>query len=123
MEIEQMMAHLLAEIRTNREETRAGQEFLKEEILTEKETNQEKMMSKLNASHEVMMARMDSQLEKMNNTVLEVNREHSLSKSDHQEVLKEEAAVKNIRALKDLYGPVSSRREPPTAEETDPDQW
>jgi hypothetical protein len=42
-----MMERLLAEIRTNREEIRAGQEHLKEEMLARMEatidTNQEKM--------------------------------------------------------------------------------
>jgi hypothetical protein len=37
------MERLLAEIRTNRQEMRPGQEHLKEEMLTKKEANQERM--------------------------------------------------------------------------------
>jgi hypothetical protein len=67
--MEQNMAHLLAEIRTNREERGADQELLKEEILAKMETNQERMNAKSDAHHEKMMDWMDSQLEKMETTV------------------------------------------------------
>jgi hypothetical protein len=74
MEMEQMMAYLLAnikaEIRTSQAKTdatlkelKAGQEHLKDEILTKMEINQEKMMAKLDASHQRLMARIDSKLE------------------------------------------------------------
>jgi hypothetical protein len=107
MEKEQMMTRLLAEIRTNREEMRAGQEHLKEE-----------MMVKLNAHYEWMMAGTDSQLEtmgaardifegrlnEMDTTDLEANREKSEALAEQQDVPKTEAAVKNIGAPKDRYG-------------------
>jgi hypothetical protein len=45
------------------------------------------------------------------------------SESEHQEVPTEEAAVETFEVLKKRYGqPASSRMEPPTAEETDPEQ-
>jgi predicted glycosyltransferase len=123
MEMEQMMTRLLAEIRTNRKEMRAVQEHLKEE-----------MMAKLNAHYERIMTRTDSQLEtmeaardiseemlnKMDSTDLEANREKSEVLAEQQDVPKAEDAVKNIGAPQDGYGgPASSRRAPPTAEETD----
>jgi hypothetical protein len=42
MYMEQMMAHLLAAIGTKREEMRAGQEYMKEEVLAKIGANQEK---------------------------------------------------------------------------------
>jgi hypothetical protein len=47
MEMEQMMAHLVAEIRTNREEMRAGQESTKENMLANINANQEKSEANL----------------------------------------------------------------------------
>jgi hypothetical protein len=97
-----MMAHLLAEIRTNREERRTGQELLKEEILAKMEANQERTDAKLDAHHERMMGWMDSQLEKMegavdvfeerfnkmNTTDLEANREKSGAVAEQQDAPK-----------------------------------
>jgi hypothetical protein len=76
MEMEQMMVHLLAEIKTNQkyleEEIKAGQALLKEKLLAKIETNQEgteayqeKAVDKLYAHHERKMVRMDSQPVKM----------------------------------------------------------
>jgi hypothetical protein len=53
-EVKPNQAKIDASLREVREETRADQELLKEE-----------MLAKLNAHHERMMARMDSQLQKM----------------------------------------------------------
>jgi hypothetical protein len=90
MEMEQVMARMLAEmkaeIRTNQAQTaanlremRAGQELLEEEMPT-----------KLDAHHERMMARMGSQLEKVEACLgkteamdLEVNPEEMKSISVH----------------------------------------
>jgi hypothetical protein len=83
-----MMAHLLAEIRTNREkmdanqakskayhakmdtslremreEMRASQQHLKEEVRASQELLKEEMLAKVDAHHERMMARMDCPLE------------------------------------------------------------
>jgi hypothetical protein len=55
MEVEQLTKRLLAEIRTTREEMTAGQEHLKEEMLTKMETNQERM----EASQAKMMAKLE----------------------------------------------------------------
>jgi hypothetical protein len=80
-QIEEIMARLLAEIRTNRKEIRANQvqadanlKGMKGEMTARleakiqnnqerMEANQGKIMAKLDAHHERMMARMDSQLE------------------------------------------------------------
>jgi hypothetical protein len=74
-----------------------------------REVNEE-MRAKLDAHHG-MMARKDSQSKKMvaclENTEamdLEANPEEKVSESDRQEVPKEEAAVKTIRALMKWYG-------------------
>jgi hypothetical protein len=50
---------------------------------------------------------------------MEANLEETEFRLEHQEVPKEEAVIKTIRALKDLYGPTSSHRVSPTAEQTD----
>jgi hypothetical protein len=52
MEMEQMMAYLMAEIRTNREEMRAGQELLKEDMLAKIDANQKKMEGRIHANNE-----------------------------------------------------------------------
>jgi hypothetical protein len=80
VEMEQMMACLLAEMKTNqartaaslkemKEEMRAGQELLKEEMLTKMETDEERTDAKLDAHHERMMAGMNSELEKVEDAV------------------------------------------------------
>jgi hypothetical protein len=123
--MEQMMACLLAEMKTSQAKTdaslkemkefSAGQEHLKEEMLVKMETNQERMDPKLDAHHEWMIARMDSQLEKMEaavdvfeerfnkmySTDLEANQEKSEAVAEQQDAPKEEAAVETIEALED----------------------
>jgi hypothetical protein len=123
MEMEQMMACLLAdikaEIRTNqaemeanqakmeasqremRQEMRAGQELMKEEMLTKMATNQEMMITKMNAHQE----RMDSWLEILE-AFLEKMEAMEVIESElgHQEVTKEEATVQTFGALKKRYG-------------------
>jgi hypothetical protein len=102
--MEQMMARLLAEIRTNREELEAGREHLKEDI-----------MAKLDAYHERVMARMYSQLEKMkaaenvfeerlnkmDTTDFEAKPGKSDAVEERQNVHKEEAAMETIGVLMD----------------------
>jgi hypothetical protein len=96
-----MMACLLSEIRTNREEMRAGQEHLKEKMLAKMEMNQErmeatqgKMFAKIDAHHERMMARMDYQLKKMEACLEKMESTEEIeSEAEHEEVCKEEAAV------------------------------
>jgi hypothetical protein len=122
MEIEQMLARLLAERKTNqehlKEEIRVGQEHLKEEMRAGQKLLTEKMMAKLHAHHERMMARMDSHLDKIKATVdvfeeslnkmditdLETNKEKLEATAEQQVALKEEAMVKIIGALVDQYG-------------------
>jgi hypothetical protein len=54
----------------------------------------------------------------------EANPEKKKSVVVHEEVPKEEATVKTVRALKEaVWGPASNCRVPPTAAETDPGQW
>jgi 23S rRNA pseudoU1915 N3-methylase RlmH len=69
MEMEQMMACLLDEIRTNQTKADTNLKEMKEEMTTRLkakiDTNQEKTIVKLDAHHERMMTRMDYQLEKM----------------------------------------------------------
>jgi hypothetical protein len=67
MEVEQMLACLLAEIRTSGDkikaslkETRADQKCMKEEMRAGQEFLKEEMLAKLNFHHERMMGRMDS---------------------------------------------------------------
>jgi hypothetical protein len=83
-------------LREMREEMKAGQEFLKEEMLT-----------KLDAHHERMMAGIDSQLEEMEAclgkteaTDLMANPEETESWAEYEEVPKEEAAAENFGTLK-----------------------
>jgi hypothetical protein len=71
----------------------------------------EEMLTKMETHHERMMARMDSQLEKMEVCLgkaeamnLEGNPEEKQSKAEHEEVPKEEATVKTVRALKKRHG-------------------
>jgi hypothetical protein len=81
VKVEQMMAHVLAEMRTNREkmdtkqvemrasqqhleEEKASQELLKSEMLSKMETNQEKLDMKVDANQEKMEARIDANNEK-----------------------------------------------------------
>jgi hypothetical protein len=51
-----------------------------------------------------MESLMDASLEKMEATDLEANPEELKSVVEHQEVPKEEAAVKTVRAQKEQYG-------------------
>jgi hypothetical protein len=74
------------------------------ELMTIMETNREKMVAKLDAHHERMMARMNSQLENTEATDLEANPEEIQSKTEREEVPKEEAAVETFGALKEQYG-------------------
>jgi tRNA/tmRNA/rRNA uracil-C5-methylase (TrmA/RlmC/RlmD family) len=111
MELEQMMARLLAEIRTKTEKMHANQAEMKanhakthanlREMRAGQELLKEEMLVKLDAHHERMMARMDSQLEKA--TDLESNPEEIESKAEHKEVPKEEATVETLEALKKRY--------------------
>jgi hypothetical protein len=80
-------------------------------MLAKTKANQEKMMAKLDAHHERMMAKMDSQLEKMEACLgkakamdLEATPEEMDSEVVHEEFPKEEATVKNFRALKKWHG-------------------
>jgi hypothetical protein len=88
-----MMAHLLVEIRANREEMRAGQELLKEVT-----ARLAKMNAKLDAYHERMIAKLDAWIEGMVAHVgkSEANPEKSDVIAEHQEVPKEEAAYRGI---------------------------
>jgi acyl-CoA reductase-like NAD-dependent aldehyde dehydrogenase len=109
--MEQILEHLLAEIRTNREEMRTIQEKIKtnQEMMEVKmDANQEKMNDRqwkikaqvaslaswINANQEEMKAMLDACLEKM-----EANPGELHSVVVHQEVPKEEATVETIRAL------------------------
>jgi hypothetical protein len=115
--MEQIMARLLAEMRTNQEKTNANLKKMKanhEEVMAIMETNQEKMMAKLDARHERMVTRMDSQLEnreacleKTEVVELEANPEETETESEHQEVPNEEAAVETVGAP--IGGPVTGR--------------
>jgi hypothetical protein len=65
VKMEEIMARLKAEIRTNREEIRAGQQRQKAEMRAHQEFLKEEMLAKLDASHERLMFSMDSELEKL----------------------------------------------------------
>jgi hypothetical protein len=123
MEMEQMMACLLAEISTNREEMRANQQLLKEEMLAKMEAKAYDNLKKIKESIKTnqatarlrqikveMMAKMDSQLEKMEACLgkmeaidLEANPEGMESKAVH-EISKKEDTVQTVRALRKWYG-------------------
>jgi hypothetical protein len=112
MEIEQMMARLRAEIRTNQANTEDNQakedaslREMRAQMLAEMETNQEKMMTKLDAHYE----RDDGQNEHP------AGENEGLSKkttamekiepvSEHEGVPNEEAAVETFEALKKRLG-------------------
>jgi hypothetical protein len=100
MELEQMMACLLAEMKTNQvkmdanlkemKEVRAGQEHLKEEMRACQELKEE-MLAKLDAHHERTMVRIGSQLrkmeaclEKMEATDLQANPEETEPESESE---------------------------------------
>jgi fumarate hydratase class II len=103
----EMTARLEAMIQTNQEKTdaklkkiRAGQEHLKEE-----------MMAKLDAHHERIRARMDSQLEKVEACLgrmkpmdLGANPRGKESEAEHEEIHKDEVAMKTFGALKKRHG-------------------
>jgi hypothetical protein len=114
MEMEQMMTHLLAEIRINpeeissnkaktdanqaktdanlseiREERRAGQGLLKEEMRVKLDVQNERMMACMNSDLE----KMEAYLGKTEATDMEANPESEESISVYEEVSKEEAAV------------------------------
>jgi hypothetical protein len=126
MEVEQMMACLLEEMRTNQAKADTNLKLIKEDI----KTNQE-MLAKLEANQERMMAQMDSQLEKMEAclgkmeaTDLEANPGETRVRGsacggpeirDHGENCQstEEAAL----------GLAPSHKVPQLAEEMDPGQW
>jgi hypothetical protein len=99
METEQMMARLLAEIGTNREEMRAGQGLLKEEMLAKIDANQEKMEARINANNEKFDILRGSLVSRLNihpaRTVS--TQEETKAKMDiHQE--KVEATIHSIRS-------------------------
>jgi hypothetical protein len=100
MEMDQMMARLLAkmkaEIRTNEAKADTSLKEMMTRLEAMMQNSQEKMMAKLGAHHKIMMVRMDSQLEKM------------------------ETTVETIRTRVPIWRPSSSRRAPPTAKEMDP---
>jgi hypothetical protein len=118
VEVEQMMACLLAEVRTNREKLAVSEakpdaslREVREEMRACQELLKEEMLGKLDAYHERMIARMDSWLEqmevclgKMEATDFEANPEEKESEADHEEVPEEEAAVETFGALKGQYG-------------------
>jgi antitoxin (DNA-binding transcriptional repressor) of toxin-antitoxin stability system len=89
------------------EKTDAILKEIKEDIITK----QEEMLAKIEAHQERMMAKTDSQLEKMEAcmgkteaTDLEAKTEEIKSEGLHEEVPKEEASVKTVRALKKRHG-------------------
>jgi rubrerythrin len=113
MEMEQMMARLLAEMkaqtRTNQAKVDASLNKMKEEMTARleamiqknqerMETNQEKMMDKLDDHHERMMARMDFQVEKME-AVVDVFKERLTRQTIALEVIKL-AARSSVRIRK-----------------------
>jgi valyl-tRNA synthetase len=94
---EQMMARLLAEIRTNREEMRAGQEHMKEEMMAKLNAHYKRMIVRIHSQLEAMEAALDiseERLNKMDTTDLEANREKLEALAEQQDVPKAEAAVK-----------------------------
>jgi hypothetical protein len=117
VEGEQMMARLLAEMKTiqaktdaslneMKQELRVSQEHQEEGMLAKMETNQERMDPKLDAHHKWIIARMDSQLVKMEATVdVFEERFNKMDTTDleaeQQDTPKEEAAVESIEALED----------------------
>jgi hypothetical protein len=130
--MEQMMAHLLAEIRTNREAMReeikinqgelkamqqkmdANQKEMKENIKINQakaDANLKEIRAIQEHRKEEMMAGMDSKLENMDaclgrteTTDQEANPEEKEYEAEHEEVPKEEAAVKTVGALKKRLG-------------------
>jgi hypothetical protein len=77
----------------------------------EKEHLKEEMLAKMEANQDRMMVEMDSQLQKMDAclgqteaTDLEANPEEIRSDAVHEEVPKENAVVKTIRAQKKQHG-------------------
>jgi hypothetical protein len=107
MKMEHTMASLLAAIRTNREEMRAGQEHLKEEMMAKLDARDERMMSRMDSHLETMEAAVDifeERLNEMDTTDFEGNREKSDCKAEQQDAPKEETAGENIGALVDRYG-------------------
>jgi hypothetical protein len=117
MEMEEMMACLLAkmkpEIRTNQAKADDNLKEMMEDMTASQELLKEEMLAKLNAHHKRVMARMDSQLEKMEAvedvfdkrfnkmdiTLLEANRGRSETVAKLQDTPKEEAVVETIEAL------------------------
>jgi hypothetical protein len=105
--MEHMMARLLAEIRTNREKMRAGQELLKEEMVAMLDAHHERMMARMDSSLDKMEAEVDVFEESLNKTGimdLEANREKSENVAGQQNASEEDAAVETIGALLDRYG-------------------
>jgi hypothetical protein len=113
--MEQILEHLLAEIRTNREEMRTIQvkiEINQEKMEAKMDTNQEmidgrqeemkaqvaSLASWINANQQELKIMLDARLEKM-----EANAGELQSVLVHQEVPKEKAAVETIGALEDQH--------------------
>jgi hypothetical protein len=101
------MEHLLAKMDANQANTEATLKELKVGLQHLKE----EMLVKLDAYHKRTMARMNFQLAKMEAcpekteaTNFKANPEEIQVKAEHEEVPKEEAAVKTIRELKKRYG-------------------
>jgi hypothetical protein len=108
MEVEQMMACLLEEMKTNQTKMDANLREMKEEMLAKMEANQGKLMAKLDAHHERMMTKIDSQLAvmeaclgKTEATDLQADPEEMEPEGVHEEVPIAEATVKTSGALKE----------------------
>jgi hypothetical protein len=89
-----------AKVDASLKEIRAGQELLKEKMLAKMETNQERMMDKKDSQPEKMEACLGNAVA----TDLEANPGEVESQAVHDEVLKEEAAMKTVIALKKRHG-------------------
>jgi hypothetical protein len=113
MEVKQMMARMLAEMKaeirtnqakadTNVKEIRAGKELLKEMLA--------KMDAKIDANLKIITEMKSWQeetkaiLEKWKANPEETDQNKTRSKAEHEELPKEEATVKPVRAIKKWYG-------------------
>jgi multidrug resistance efflux pump len=89
-----------ASLREMREEVRVSQELLKEEILARSDAHHKRMMARVLFQLEKMVACL-GEMEAMD---LEANSEEIKSKTEHEEVPKEEAVLETFGALKEWYG-------------------
>jgi hypothetical protein len=103
------------------DKSQARTEAFQKQIINKMDAHQDRMGASMNAWRKETTACQEATeacLESKEPTSVETE-----SAAVHEEVPKEEAAVKTVRTEEETWGPASSCRASPTADQTDPGRW